>query len=305
MFKDYDELMREAKKYGSMCVSVAGGQEDAVVSALKTASEHGLITAKIFGIKDKILELSETCGYKVNPDEIVDIADPDLCAAAAVKEVSEGRADLLMKGSLRTDTVMRAVFNKEYGLRKGGVISHLFMIKLPGYDKFLSLTDGGINIAPELPDQLSIIKNAANFYHLMGMEAPKVAVLAPTETVSDKIPSTMNAALLAKMWERGQIPGVILDGPLGFDNAISMRSVKEKGIVSPVAGDADILFVSDIDMGNSMFKALIYFGQGVPAAVVLGASAPIIITSRADSAECKLYSIALNILYAAKLRKLA
>ena len=177
------------------------------------------------------------------------------------------------------------------------------MIKLPGYHKFLALTDGGINISPTLDEQKAILENAISFYHLMGLEKPKIAVLAPVETISEKIPSTMNAALLAKMSERGQIKGALIDGPLAFDNAISNDSIREKKIDTPVGGDADLIFVSDIDMGNGLFKGLIYFGQGVPAAVVLGTKRPVVLTSRADSAQCKFLSIALNVLYAGKLKE--
>ncbi len=303
MFKNYDEMLAEAKKYAPMKVAVAGAQEDTVLLALNSAQEGGLIEPILFGDKKEIERLAAQTGYSLDNISVTDVSDPDLCALEAVKCVSSGNADILMKGLLQTGTIMKAVFNKEMGLRTNKLISHLFMIKLPDYPKFLSLTDGGINVAPELPDQLKILENAIDFYHLMGFELPKIAVLAPVETVSDKIPSTMNAAILAKMNDRGQIPGALIDGPLAFDNAISPESVREKKIVSKVAGDADVLFVNDIDMGNGLFKGLIYFGHGVPAAVMLGTKRPVIVTSRADSAECKFLSIALNVLYAGKLKE--
>ncbi len=302
MFQTYDEMLEMAKKYAPMKIAVAGAHEDTVIAALKEAEASGLVEPVLFGNKKEILSFAKAVNYILDESAIIDIAEPDLCASEAVKYVSAGKADILMKGILQTGTLMKAVFNKEYGLRTANVVSHLFMIKLPGYHKFLSLTDGGINIAPELPEQVAILENAIAFYHLIGLEKPKIAVLGPVETVSEKIPSTLNAAILAKMSDRCQIKGALIDGPLAFDNAISMESVREKKIVSPVAGDADVIFVSDIDMGNGLFKGLVYFGGGVPAGVVLGTKRPIVLTSRADSSTCKFLSIALNVLYAGKLR---
>jgi len=286
-----------------MKIAVAGAHEDTVIQAIKDAHESGFIEPVFFGKKSDILEFAKQIDYKIDVNSINDMEDPDTCALEAVKCVSSGNADILMKGILQTGTLMKAVFNKECGLRTDKIVSHLFLIRLPGYHKFLSLTDGGINIAPELPDQISIINNAVSFYRLMGLEQPKIAVLAPVETVSEKIPSTLNGALLSKMADRGQIKGALIDGPLAFDNAISMESVREKKIVSKVAGDADVIFVSDIDMGNGLFKGLVYFAEGLPAAVMLGTKAPIVLTSRADSARCKFLSIALNVLYAGKLKE--
>lgn len=304
MFNTYEEMLAMAKKYAPMKIAVAGAHEDTVIKALKDAVSAGLVTPLLYGKKDEILKFADEIDYKIDETLITDIEDPDLCASEAVKAVSSGKADILMKGILQTGTLMKAVFNKEYGLRTDKIISHLFLIKVPAYHKFLSLTDGGINIAPELPDQVSIIKNAISFYHLMGLEEPKIAVLAPVETVSEKISSTLNGAILSKMADRGQISGALIDGPLAFDNAISMESVREKKIISSVAGDADVIFVSDIDMGNGLFKGLVYFAKGIPAAVMLGTKAPVVLTSRADSAECKFYSIALNVLYAGKMKEI-
>ena len=304
MFNTYEEMLVMAKKYAPMKIAVAGAHEDTVIQALKDATTAGLVNPILFGKKDEILKFASEIDYKIDDNSIIDIADPDCCASEAVKYVSSGKADILMKGILQTGTLMKAVFNKEYGLRTDKIISHLFLIKVPGYHKFLSLTDGGINIAPELSEQISIIKNAISFYHLMDLKEPKIAVLGPVETVSEKIPSTLNGAILSKMADRGQIKGALIDGPLAFDNAISMESVREKKIVSDVAGDADVIFVSDIDMGNGLFKGLVYFAKGVPAAVMLGTKAPVVLTSRADSAECKFYSIALNVLYAGKMKEM-
>lgn len=302
MFKNYDEMLAEAKSYSPMTVAVAGAEEESVLKALKRAEEEGLVKPLFFGGKEVILKLADNLSYKIEPSFVIDAGSPEICASLAVQAVSSGKADIVMKGGIRTDILMKAVLNKEYGLRNRQVVSHVFFIKLPDYEKFLALTDGGINIAPDLPTQVEIIKNAVDFYNLVGLDLPKIAVLAPVETVNEKIPSTLYGAALSKMADRGQIKGCLIDGPLAFDNAISAYSAKEKNIHSKVAGSADLIFVSDIDMGNGLFKGLVYFGKGVPAAVVLGTKNPVIITSRADSSECKFFSIALNVLYAGRLR---
>jgi phosphate butyryltransferase len=303
MFKDYDEMLGQAKKFAPLKVVVAAAEEDTVLAAVKEAEEAGLCKAILVGDKDAIMRLSVTVGYRPDESSIVHVPDKDRAACEAVRKASSGEADLVLKGMVQTSSLMKAILDKSSGLRTERLISHLFMIKLPGYPKFLSLTDGGINIAPTLDEKKAIIENAIDFYHLMGLDLPKIALLAPVETVSEKIPCTIDAAILSKMCERGQITGALLDGPLAFDNAISRESIKEKGIESPVGGDADVLFVSSIDMGNGLFKGLVYFGQGIPAAVMLGTKKPVIVTSRADSAQCKFLSIALNILYAGRQRE--
>jgi phosphate butyryltransferase len=303
MFKDYDEMLEEARKFAPLKVVVAAAEEDTVLAAVKEAEEAGLCKAILVGDRDAIKKLAATVNYRPDEAAIVHVTDKDKAASEAVKRASSGEADLVLKGLVQTSSLMKAILDKCAGLRTEKLISHLFMIRLPGYHKFLSLTDGGINIAPTLDEKKAIIENAIDFYHLMGLDMPKIALLAPVETVSEKIACTVDAAILSKMCERGQICGAILDGPLSFDLAISKESIREKGIESPVGGDADVLFVSSIDMGNGLFKGLVYFGQGVPAAVMLGTQKPVVITSRADSARCKFLSIALNILYAGRLKE--
>ncbi|MDQ7823388.1 MAG: bifunctional enoyl-CoA hydratase/phosphate acetyltransferase [Candidatus Eremiobacteraeota bacterium] len=301
MFNDYDEIVAMAKKYAPMKVAVAGAEEDTVLAAVKEAEEAGLVECTLIGNRDAILPLARSAGYKVREDRLVHVEDREKAAPEAVKRASSGEVDIVLKGNVQTASLMKAVLDKDTGLRTRKLVSHIFFIKLPGYHKFLSLTDGGINIAPTLEEKQAILENCIGFYHLMGLEKPKIALLAPVETVSDKIPCTVDAAILSKMADRGQLKGALIDGPLAFDLAISSESVREKGIESKVAGDADVLFVSGIDMGNGLFKGLVHFGKGIPAAVMLGTKKPVIVTSRADSAECKFYSIALNVLYAGKL----
>lgn len=303
MFNNYDEMVQQARKYAPVRVAVAGGEEDTVLQAVKEVEQAGLAEAILYGKRDVILKMAEEVGYKPSKSNIINVEDGAGAAIEAVKAVSRGEADIVMKGILQTSTLMKAVLDREVGLRTERLISHLFMIRLPDYHKFLSLTDGGINIAPTLEEKVKILENCIEFYHLIGLDQPKIALLAPVETVNAKIPCTVDAAILSKMAGRGQIKGALLDGPLAFDNAISRESLREKGISSEVGGDADVLFVSDIDMGNGLFKGLVYFGKGVPAAVVLGTKRPVIITSRADSAECKFLSIVLNILYGGRLKE--
>lgn len=303
MFTNYDEMLELAKKYAPMKISVAGAEEDTVLQAVKEAEASGLAEPILIGNKEAILKMADSVGYKANESKIIHVPDRDKAALEAVKKVSSGEADILMKGIIQTATIMKAILDKDVGLRTKSLISHLFFIRLPGYHKFLSLTDGGINVAPNIDEKKAIIENTIEFYHLMGLEKPKIALLAAVETVNEKMPSTVDAALLSKMSERGQIKGAILDGPLAFDNAISKESIREKGIITEVGGDADVLFVANIEMGNGLFKGLVYFGNGIPAAVLLGTKAPVIITSRADSAKCKFLSIALNVLYAGKLKE--
>jgi phosphate butyryltransferase len=305
MFREYDEMLVLAKKYAPLKVVVAAAEEDTVLAALKEAEEAGLCRPLLIGDRDAILRLSKEVGYVPDEAAITHVPDKDRAAMAAVKMASSGEADLVLKGLVQTSSLMKAILDKSGGLRTEKLISHLFMIRLPGYHKFLSLTDGGINIAPTLDEKKAILQNAIEFYHLLGLEKPKIALLAPVETVSEKMTCTVDAAILSKMAERGQIQGALIDGPLAFDNAISKESIREKGIVTDVGGDADILFVSNIEMGNGLFKGLVYFGQGVPAAVMLGTKKPVIVTSRADSARCKFLSIALNILYAGRLMEKA
>ncbi len=207
--------------------------------------------------------------------------------------VKDGDADILMKGNLVTAVLLKAVLNKEYGLRTGEQISHLAVFELPAYHKLIALTDAAMNIAPDFMEKVSITRNAVIYLQKLGINQPKVAMLAAVETVNQAMKSTMEASAIAKMGDRGQIKNCIIDGPLAFDNAVSRKSAELKGINSPVAGDADLLVPDDIDVANGLYKAFIYFAQAKCAAVILGAAAPIVLTSRADTDETKLNSIAL------------
>ncbi len=228
----------------------------------------------------------------------MDVADSRASAAKAVELVRQGKAELLMKGSLHSDEVLAAVIAKETGLRTGRRLSHVFLMDVPTYHKVLIVTDAAINIAPTLEDKVDICQNAIDLARTFGVDRPKVAILAAVETVNSKMPATIDAASLCKMAERGQIKGGVLDGPLAFDNAISRDAAKMKGITSEVAGDPDILLAPDLEAGNMMAKQLSFLANADSAGLVLGARVPVILTSRADSLRSRIASCAVAVLAA-------
>jgi phosphate butyryltransferase len=216
-------------------------------------------------------------------------------AEEAVKAVSSGRADVLMKGMVSTSVLLKAVLNKEYGLRTGNVLSHVAVFEVPGFDRFTIVTDAAMNIAPDLKQKVQIVKNSVAVAQSIGIKIPKVAPIAAVEVVNPDMQATIDAASLSQMCARGQISGCVIDGPLALDNAVSLDAAEHKGIKSEVAGRADILMVPTIEVGNALYKSLIYFAKAKVGAVIAGAKAPIVLTSRADSSESKLYSLALAV----------
>ncbi len=272
---------------------LAAAHDENALDAVVNASKKGIIEGILVGNRTMIEEIAQRHGFDLQAFRIIDEPDNEKAAAAAVKLVKDQEADILMKGNLATSSLLRAVLNKEWGLRTGELISHLALFELPTYHKIIALTDAAMNIAPDLNGKVSLIKSATAYLRKLGIEMPKVAVLSAVETVNPDMKSTLDASALAKMADRGQIKGCIIDGPLAFDNAISRKSAEHKGIKSAVAGDADLLVASDLDAANALYKAFIYFAQAKCAAIILGASAPIVLTSRADSDETKLNSIAL------------
>jgi phosphotransacetylase len=262
------------------------------------ACEAGLITPILVGPEAKIREVAVQAGIDLSGKEIVDTPHSHASAAKAVELVREGRAELLMKGSLHSDEVLGAVVAREAGLRTGRRISHAFLMDVPTYHKVLIVTDGAINIAPTLEDKVDICQNAIDVAIALGVQQPKVAILAAVETVTSKMSATLDAAALCKMADRGQIKGALLDGPLAFDNAISKEAAKIKGIRSPVAGDPDILLAPDLEAGNILAKQLSFLANADSAGIVLGARVPIILTSRADTVRSRIASCAVAVLVA-------
>ncbi len=263
------------------------------------AAERGIIKPVLVGPEDRIREVALAAGIDIGPYRIVSVPHSHDAAEKAVEMARNGEVDALMKGSLHTDELMGAVVKSDTGIRTAQRISHVFVMDVPAYPRPILITDAAINIFPKLEDKAGIVQNAVNLAHVLGIERPRVAILCAVETVNPKMPSTLDAAALCKMADRGQITGAILDGPLAFDNAISPAAAQTKGISSPVAGQADILLVPDLEAGNMLAKQLSYLAGAEGAGIVLGARVPIVLTSRADSVRSRLASIAVMALVAA------
>jgi phosphate butyryltransferase len=296
MIKNFADVLDEAKKSGGKRVAVAAAHDDAVLEAVKDAKGQGIAEFVLVGDSVRIKELAAAIGLSLDGCEVVHEPDDRKAAYLSVTLVSSGKADILMKGLLNTADLLRAVLDKEVGLRTGRVLSHIYVYELPQMDRLLLLTDAAVNIAPTLKEKADIIQNSVIVANSLGINPAKVAVLAAVETVNPNMPVTIDAAALAKMAERRQIKGAIIDGPLAFDNAVSVEAARHKGIDSPVAGLADILMVPDIEAGNMLAKSLNFFAGGRIGGVVLGTTKPVVLTSRADTHETKLLSIALSTL---------
>jgi phosphate butyryltransferase len=300
MIKSFDEVLAAVKGLPRSRVAVAAAHDDAVLDAVKGASELGIADFVLVADEPKLKKMAAEMGVDLSGVEVIHEPDARKAAYKAVALTSSGEADMFMKGMVSTADFLRAVLDKEVGLRTGSILSHSFVFEMPGFDRLLLVTDPAMNVAPTLAQKADIIQNAAGLARVLGINPPKVAVLAAVETVNPDMPATLDAAALAKMAERGQIKGAIIDGPLALDNAISVEAAHHKGIKSPVAGLADILMVPDIEAGNMLGKAMVYFGRPRMAGLVLGASKPVVATSRADSADSKVMSLALGALVGAQ-----
>jgi phosphotransacetylase len=294
----YERLLERCAKLQAVPTAVAHPCEETALAGAIEAGSAGLIHPILVGPAAKIEAVAKSAGLSLGSAEVVDTEHSHASAAKAVALIREGRAELLMKGSLHTDELLGAVVARETGLRTGRRISHVFLMDVPTYHKVLVVTDAAINIAPTLEDKVDICQNAIDLAIALGLEKPKVAILAAVETVTSKMPATIDAAALCKMADRGQIKGAILDGPLAFDNAISKQAAEIKGIKSDVAGDPDILLVPDLEAGNMLAKQLSFLANADSAGLVLGARAPIILTSRADSVRSRIASCAVAMLAA-------
>jgi phosphotransacetylase/acyl dehydratase len=291
-------LLAEAAGHEPLATAVAHPCDANAIGAAVEAAQAGLIVPILVGPKAKILKAAEAAKVDISGFRLIDAPHSDAAAAAAVALVQTGEAALLMKGSLHTDELLHAVLLPEVGLRTGRRLSHVYLMDVPSYPRPLLLTDAAVNIAPDLEAKRDIIQNAIDLAHVMGIECPKVAVLSAIETVNPKLRSTLDAAALCKMADRGQITGGLVDGPLAFDNAVSPAAAAEKGIVSKVAGQADILVVPDLEAGNMLAKQLTFLTGADAAGVVLGARVPIILTSRADAERTRMASCAVAVLIA-------
>jgi phosphate acetyltransferase len=288
----FQDLIEKVQNVDPIAVAVAHPCSKTALLGAIDAAQADIIEPVLVGPRQRIQQLADELEIDISPYELVDTPHSHASASEAVALCRSGRSEALMKGSLHTDEFMSAVIQKETGLRTASRISHVFILDVPTYPRPLFLTDAAINIYPNLEDKIHIVSNAVGLAHALGIETPKVAILSAVETINPKIPSTMEAASLCKMAERGQITGALLDGPLAFDNAISKEAAIIKGIDSEVAGQADIFVVPDLEAGNMLAKQLTYLIDADAAGVVVGARVPIILTSRADSARARLTSCA-------------
>ncbi len=288
MLRDLNELVERIRGKKKV-VAIAGAEDKEAIKAVSEAQELG-VSAILFGKKEIIEKNLSEIGVEY---PIVDCRTDEESSKMAVKYVADGKAHIVMKGLVKTSTLLKAVLDKEYGLRTERLLSHITLLEVPGINRLIFLTDGGMVIRPTLEQKVQIIENAVNVAKKLGYEMPKVGIIAAVETVNPDMPETLEAALIAKMNERGQIKGCKIDGPLGIDNALSVYAAEVKGIKGEVAGHADILVVPDIHSGNFLGKSAVYFANGRIAGIIAGAKAPVIVISRADTSDSKFVSIAL------------
>jgi phosphate butyryltransferase len=272
---------------------LAAAQDQHSLSAVLRAWKDKIIDPILIGDKETIQNISISNGYDITGLRIIHEPDTDMAVEMAVKMVSSKQADILMKGKVGTSALLKCVLNKEWGLRTGHLLSHFALFEVATYHKLIAVTDVAMNISPNLKDKIAIVNNSVACLNKLGIAVPKVAVLGAIEMVNENMEATLDAALLSKMNQRDQIRNCIIDGPLAFDNAISLESAQHKGIKSEVAGDTDLLLMPDIEVGNVLYKSLVFFAQAKVASVILGAVAPIVLTSRSDSEQAKYDSILL------------
>lgn len=288
---DLQELIRQKNVCRTLALAVS--QDENSLEAVHAAFREGFIKPVLVGSRTATDKIIAAKGLDFTGAEFVEEPDPIKAVEIAVRMVHDRKADILMKGKVATPDLLRGVLNKEWGLRSGKLLSHFAMFEVETYHKLIAVTDVAMNIAPNLQDKIAIINNSVAYLNKIGIEKPKVAVLGAIEIVNENMQATLDAALLSKMNQRDQIRNCIIDGPLAFDNAISAESAHHKGIKSEVAGDTDLLLMPDIEVGNVLYKTLVFFAKARAASVILGASAPIVLTSRSDSEESKFFSILL------------
>ena len=294
MIHKLSELTERAKSKPRRKIAVAAAEDKAVLKSLRDAIKEDMVTPILIGDKKEIERLADSIDFDLSDIQIIHNDKGDSASAQiAVSMVKSGDADILMKGFVSTGTLLKAVLDKENGLRKGGILSHVAFFESPYYHKLLCVTDVAMNVDPDFDTKVHILNNAVEACHKIGIEKPKVAVIAAVETVNPKMEATIHAAMMKTMSDRKQFTGCIVDGPLALDNAINKEAASHKGIVSEVAGDCDVILVPNLEAGNMFYKSLSFLGGATVAAVIMGASAPIVLTSRSDSESSKMFSIAL------------
>jgi phosphate butyryltransferase len=292
--KSLNEFIQLAKSKKTRRLVVAAAADEPVLEAVSNAVKEGIIVPILVGDKDEIVKISQKIGFDISNVEIIHEPNPNLASVKAVAVIKAGNAEILMKGLVATGPLLKAVLDKENGLRKGATLSHVAFFESQFYHKLIAVTDAAMNVAPEFNEKVDMVNNAVSVFHKLGVANPKVAIICAAETVNDKMPATVHAAMMTIMNKRKQICGCVIDGPLALDNAVSKEAAHHKGIVSDVAGDADLLVTPDIEAGNVCYKTLNFLGGATVAAVIMGAKVPIVLTSRADSDKSKLLSIALS-----------
>ncbi|GMR66231.1 phosphate butyryltransferase [Bacillus cereus] len=296
-----EHLIDQAAGQPKKTVAVAVAEDHEVIEAVAKAITLQLAQFRLYGNQEKIMGMLQEHGLQTSEHiEVIAAASSAEAAELSVKAVRNGEADVLMKGNIPTANILKAVLNKEWGLRKGSVLSHVAAFEVPNYNRLIFVTDAAMNIAPDVTQKAAIIQNTVEVARAIGMDLPKVAPIAAVEVVNPAMQATIDAAMLTQMNRRGQIKNCVVDGPLALDNAVSQIAAEHKGIVSDVAGKADILLVPTIEAGNVLYKSLVYFADAKVGAMIAGAKAPIVLTSRADSAETKVYSLALAVATASK-----
>jgi len=293
MLKSLDQIEELVIQRPTGSIAVAAAHDDHVLKSVHEVYSKGYARPILIGDKEKIFQIADELAIDVSKMNIIKELDERRCAEIAVNLVSSSEADVLMKGLMQTSDLLKAVLERDKGLRNTGLLSHIGVYEIPSYSKLLFITDGGINIAPDLKQKADIIRNVVDVARILGITRPKVAVLAAVETVNPAMQPTLDAAALCKMAQRGQIKNCEIDGPLAMDNAINLAAAHHKSIVSDVAGDADILLAPDIEAGNILVKSLIFLGQARSCGVISGAKVPLVVTSRAESSDAKYYSILL------------
>jgi phosphate butyryltransferase len=291
-FKKLDEFVVMARDGKKKRLVVAAAADETVLEAVYNAYKEDIIEPILVGDREAIHQICTNLNIRFGDVEIVQETDPAEAAKVSVSLIRQGRGDILMKGMVSSDLFLKPIVNKENGLRKGSLISHITFVENPFYHKILAISDVAVNISPTFDDKIAIIENSVDAFHKLGVECPKIAVVSAIETVNPKVESTIHAAMLTMMNRRNQIKGCLIDGPLALDNAVSKEAAKHKGIISDVAGDADLILCPEIVSGNIFYKSMVFLGNSCVAAVVLGAQVPIILTSRADSDKSKMMSIA-------------
>lgn len=292
-FENFHQVITALKELPRRRLCVAAAAEETVLQAVRDCRREDLVDFVLVGPEERIWRMAITVSLNLQGIEIINVADPVESTRRAVREVAAGRADFLMKGMVNSSDFLRAVLDPEGGMRRDRILSHLAVYEVPGYYRLIYMTDGGLNVGPNLEQKKAILQNAVEFLQAVGIAAPKVAVLTANEKVDPKVPSTVDARELKLAAEKGEIPGAVVDGPAPLDIAISLEAALHKGIASPVAGKADLLLVPNIEAGNILGKSMIYFAGAKMAGLVLGASKPVILTSRNEPPVGKMASIAL------------